>query len=106
MAIDVSFIGYVQEVKVFGWGVIAKVSHSQVRKAANGDWETVGKDWFDVILPDGVTVEKGQRVNVTGKLKSKEFDRKDGSKGLSLEVRAGSVTAEAGRAAVSDDLPF
>jgi single-stranded DNA-binding protein len=105
MAVDVSFTGYVQEVKVFGWGVVAKVVHNQVKKSPSGEWETVGKDWFDVTLPDGVTVEKNQRVTVTGRFKSREYTRKDGSKGLSLEVRASAVTADQVRP-VADDLPF
>lgn len=87
MAINVEFTGYVQETKVFSWGVIAKVTHNQVKKGADGNWETVGYDRFDVILPDGVTVQAKDRVTVVGRLKSKEFDRKDGSKGMSLEVK-------------------
>lgn len=88
MAIQIEFTGYVQETKVFSWGVIAKVTHNQVKKGIDGNWETIGYDRFDVILPDGVTVSAKDRVTVVGRLKSKEFDRKDGSKGLSLEVKA------------------
>lgn len=92
MAINIEFAGYVQETKVFSWGVIAKVTHNQVRKGTDGNWETIGYDRFDVILPDGVTVQAKDRVTVVGRLKTKEFEKKDGSKGQSLEVRALSVT--------------
>lgn len=102
MAIKVEFTGYVNEVKTFGWGVIAKVSHNQVKKADNGSWETVGRDYFDVILPDGVSVSENDRVDVVGRLKTKLYDRKDGGKGVSLEVRADSVgVAGAGSAPVA-----
>ena len=92
MAIEVKFTGFVNEVKVFGWGVIAKVSHNQVKKTDDGKWETVGRDYFDVVLPDGVSVAENDRVDVVGRLKTKLYDRKDGGKGMSLEVRAESVT--------------
>lgn len=102
MAIKVEFTGYVNEVKSFSWGVIAKVSHNQVKKADDGSWETVGRDYFDVVLPAGVSVSENERVDVVGRLKTKSFDKKDGSKGVSLEVRADSVTvAQSARANVS-----
>ena len=113
MAIQIEFTGYVNEVKVFGWGTVAKVTHNQVRKDANGNWENVGYDNFDVILPDGVTVAKNDKISVKGRFKSKKYNKNDGSFGLSLEVKALEVTPVASfkngtitAAPVDADLPF
>jgi hypothetical protein len=107
MAIEIKFTGYINEIKEFSWGKIAKVAHSQVRKNDAGEWETVGRDYFDVILPEGSRVSEKDKVEVIGKLKSKTFDKKDGTKGMSLEVRAESVIASTPRSiAVDDKLPF
>lgn len=98
MAVNVIFEGYVNEVKQFGWGNVAKVSHSQrAKNDATGEWETVGKDYFDVTLPEGVALAEGQIVSVEGILKVGTYDKKDGSTGISLKVRAKTVnTVERG----------
>jgi len=93
MAINVEFEGYVNEVKAFSWGNVAKVSHSQrAKNDATGQWETVGKDYFDVTLPDGVTVKENTVVRVAGSLKVGTYDKKDGTQGISMKVRAKDVT--------------
>jgi single-stranded DNA-binding protein len=69
------------------------VSHNQVRKTPTGQWETVGKDYFSVVAPeDARHLTENTRVNVKGRMKTKLFDKRDGSKGVSLEVRADEVT--------------
>jgi hypothetical protein len=94
--IKVEFKGYVNQVRTFDWGTVYNVSHNQVRKNHQGEWETVGRDYFSVVGPAGF-VEDDQ-VEVVGKLKTKLYDKKDGSgKGISLEVRADTmVKAERG----------
>jgi single-stranded DNA-binding protein len=93
MAVKVSFEGYVNEVKQFSWGSVAKVSHSQrAKNDATGEWETVGKDYFDVTLPEGAVVDEGQIVAVEGTLKVGTYEKRDGSTGVALKVRAQSVT--------------
>ena len=72
-------------------------------------------NYFDVIV-DGKTVfVENDRIDVVGKLKTKLFDKKDGSKGVALEVRGDEVTKSgksstpsipASWAPVDDDLPF
>lgn len=60
-----------------------------------------GKDeqtsWFKVTSWDKWTAEhppvKGQKVVVTGSIKLREYDKKDGSKGMSAEIRADRVYA-------------
>lgn len=92
MAVNVIFEGFVNEVKPFSWGTVAKVSHSQrAKNDATGQWETVGKDYFDVTLPEGVTVPEGELVRVEGTLKVGTYDKKDGTTGVALKVRAQSV---------------
>lgn len=92
MAVKVEFEGYVNEVKPFDWGTVYNVSHRQVIKNAAGQWETAGYDYFDVSVPKGTPeIAKDQKVKVVGTLKTKRFDKRDGSKGIALQVRAESV---------------
>lgn len=87
MAIQIEFRGYVNEVRTFDWGTSYSVSHNQVKKTPDGKWETIGKDYFSVVGPAGF-VENDQ-VIVKGTLKTKFYDKKDGSgKGVALQVRA------------------
>jgi len=89
--IRVEFKGYVNSVRTFEWGTVYNVSHNQVRKNHQDEWETVGRDYFSVVGPAGF-VENDQ-VEIAGKLKTKLYDKKDGSgKGISLEVRADTMT--------------
>ena len=64
----------------------------------NGDqWEKVAQNWFNVsvwgqlaeLLADKLT--KGARVKITGEFYQREYDRTDGSKGVSLDVNAWGV---------------
>ena len=88
--IRVEFKGYVNSVRVFDWGTVYNVSHNQVRKNHQGEWETVGRDYFSVVAPkDSATFAENDQVEVVGRLKTKTYDKRDGSgKGISLEVRA------------------
>lgn len=91
MAIEVKFTGFVNEVKKFDWGTVLKVSHNQVKKNDVGKWETVSRDYFDVIVDGSVQFAENDRIDVVGKLKTKLYDKKDGSKGVALEVRGDDV---------------
>lgn len=108
MAINVVFEGYVNEVKTFGWGDVARVSHAQrAKNDATGQWETVGKDYFDVTLPAGAAVSEGSVIQVTGTLKVGTYDKKDGTVGISLKVRAQEVVPvdrRGGSDAVKDNM--
>lgn len=87
MAIQIEFRGYVNEVRTFDWGTSYSVSHNQVKKTPDGKWETVGKDYFSVVGPAGF--QENDQVTVKGTLKTKFYDKKDGSgKGVALQVRA------------------
>ena len=91
MAIEVKFTGFVNEVKTFDWGTVLKVSHNQVKKNDVGKWETVSRDYFDVIVDGSIGFAENDRIDVVGKLKTKLYDKKDGSKGVALEVRGDDV---------------
>lgn len=92
MALNIQFEGYVNEVKQFGWGSVAKVSHNQRAKNDAGEWETVSKDYLDVTLPEGAIVDEGSIVRVEGTFKVSTYDKRDGSTGVAIKVRAQSVT--------------
>lgn len=93
MAIQIEFQGFVNEVKNFDWGTVYNISHNQVRKTPQGTWETVGRDYFSVVAPEGCQpLAENMRVSVKGRMKTKTFEKRDGSKGMSLEVRADDIT--------------
>ena len=89
MALKVEFEAWVNEVREFQWGVVYNVSHAQRVKNHQGEWETTGYDYFDVSGEPGF--QKDDRVKVVGNLKTKRYDKKDGSKGIALQVRAESI---------------
>ena len=90
MAVDVKFEGYVNGVREFEWGVVYDVAHNQMLKDDQGDWKVDGKDYFSVTGPAGFA--EGDKVAVVGRLKTKLFEKKDGSKGVSLNVRASEMS--------------
>lgn len=96
MSIKIEFTGYVREIKTGTskngkpWQ-LAKVVHNQVRKNDAGEWENVGKDFFDIFLPEGVSLAEDDRVEIVGKLKTSLYDKADGTKGISLSVNADSI---------------
>ena len=86
MAVEIKFEGYVNGIRQFDWGTVYDVAHNQMLKDEQGEWKIDGKDYFSVTGPTGF--EEGDKVLVVGRLKTKLFDKKDGSKGVSLNVRA------------------
>ena len=91
MAIRIEFTGFVNEILRFDWGIVYKMSHNQQMKNAQGQWETTGRDYLDVVAPEGLTTQfvESNRVTVKGTLKTKSYDKKDGTgKGVALQVRA------------------
>ena len=100
MAVKIEFEGYVNEVRKLDWGVVYNVSHRQNKKNAKGEWEVIGYDNFQVTSEGNF--EKGDRVKVVGSLRSRPFDRKDGTKGLSLDVWANEMTKTSKPATVGE----
>lgn len=62
------------------------------RTKRNGEWIDDGTTfvrctaWRDLAESVAGTIHKGQRVTVTGNLRGREYDRSDGTKGLSLDL--------------------
>lgn len=95
MALNIEFEGYINEVKTFSWGTVAKMSHSQrAKNDATGEWETVGKDYLDVTLPEGVQApEENSVARVVGTFKTSTYEKRDGTTGIAIKVRAQSIEA-------------
>lgn len=123
MALQLVFEGYVNEVKQFSWGTVARMSHAQRAKDdATGEWTTVSRDYLDVTLPEGASAAEGDILRVEGTLKVGTFEKRDGTQGISLKVRAQNidkvmrtgtaaapatpVEAPAGWEPISESVPF
>lgn len=94
MAVKVEFEGWVNEVKVFDWGTVLKVSHDQRAKNDAGEWETIGKDYFDVTVTaeQASAIAAAKVIKVAGTLKVGTYVKKDGTNGVALKVRAQEVS--------------
>lgn len=89
MAIQIQFDGFIEDIREFDWGRVYNISHTQWKKTGE-EFESIGKDYLDVTTDhanaDGADV--GDKVRVIGRLKTKRFNKKDGSAGIALNVRA------------------
>ena len=90
LAVKIEFTGFVNSVKKFDWGTVYDIAHPQMTKSQSGEWEKSGTDYFSVTGPEGFT--EHDRVTVIGNLKSKRYEKLDGTKGMSLNVRAETIT--------------
>lgn len=96
MAIKVEFTGYVNKVRRYDWGIAYDVAHNQMQRK-NDQWEVTGRDYMSVVGPDGTEFAENDMVFVRGTLKTKVFDKQDGSKGIALNVRAEHMEKVAGK---------
>lgn len=94
MAIQVSVVGFLQEVKEFGWGTVLEIAHSNRKKNDSGEWETISTDYIDVII-DGkdvqayqhiLTAPKSTKVSVKGNMKWNTYMRRDGEPGAKMKI--------------------
>jgi hypothetical protein len=96
----VTVTGWLNDPKTFDWGSAAKVSVDVRKKNDLGVYETVDKVAYDVTL-EGVFPDAKQ-VTVTGRIIGLNiFEKRDGTTGVSVKVRADSVIA-----AEENDAPF
>lgn len=71
------------------------VSHS--KPDGSGGWVDEGTDWFNVSVWGergerlAESLKKGSKVLVDGRFKTREYDRKDGGHGTSLDLSADTV---------------
>lgn len=79
----------------------------------SGAWVDQGTTWYRVVATadyaedNWPSIDKGDKVRIDGgRLTAREFDRRDGSKGQSFEVRFGNVTVVESKSAKTGDEPF
>jgi hypothetical protein len=52
MAMEMTFSGWLNDIKKFDWAYVLKCAHHVRKKNDAGEWETVSKDYIDVIVDD------------------------------------------------------
>jgi hypothetical protein len=84
--------GWLNDVKHFDWGVVLKVSVDVRKKNSEGTWETVDKTVYDVTTDGKSPLEGVKQIKVTGRITgTNTFQKRDGSTGCSVKVRADRV---------------
>jgi hypothetical protein len=84
--------GWLNDPKTFDWGSAAKVSVDQRKQNSAGVWETVDKIVYDVTFEGAFPDAK--QVTVTGRISGLNlYEKRDGTSGASIKVRAESVVA-------------
>lgn len=87
MAMELSFTGWLNDIKEFDWGIVLKCAHHIRKQNDRGEWETTGKDYIDVVVDKGQFPEISEdivpcRITVKGNMKSSYYEKTeaDGSK--------------------------
>jgi hypothetical protein len=89
----IELTGWLNDVKEFDWGTALKVSVDVRKKNHQGDWETVDKTVYDVTTDGRTALEGVKQVTIKGRISGTNvFQKRDGSNGFSIKVRAESVT--------------
>jgi hypothetical protein len=110
---QVQVTGWLNDVKDFEWGRAVKVSVDVRKKNHQGEWETVDKTIYDVTTDSRAPLEGVKQVVVSGRIVGTNvFEKRDGSSGFSIKVRAETVTPvvdegsqKTGHAALNDVWP-
>jgi hypothetical protein len=100
---SVKVTGWLNDVKSFDWGTALKVAVDVRKQNGQGEWETVDKTIYDVTTGDKVALDGVKQVTVTGRIVgTATFQKRDGSTGSAVRVRANMIQAtEAPTASVS-----
>lgn len=89
----IQLTGWLNDVKDFEWGRACKVSTDVRKKNHQGEWETVDKTVYDVVTDNRAPLEGVKQVVVTGRIVGTNvFEKRDGTSGFSIKVRADTVT--------------
>ena len=108
---EVTVTGWLNDVKDFDWGRALKVAVDVRKKNHQDEWETVDKTVYDVTTDDkSGNLDGVKQVTVTGRITGTNvFQKRDGSSGFSVKVRAENIVAaddqKTGHAAVNDVWP-
>jgi single-stranded DNA-binding protein len=90
----VTVTGWLNDVKVFDWGTSLKVAVDVREKNEQDEWVTVDKTIYEVGINTPISVEGAKQVIVTGRIqRTKTFEKRDGTTGCSIRVKAESVEA-------------
>ena len=90
---QVELTGWLNDVKEFDWGTALKVSIDVRKKSHQGEWETVDKTVYDITTDGRTALEGVKQVTVKGRITgTSTFQKRDGTPGAAIKVRADSVT--------------
>jgi len=89
---QIQLTGWLNDVKDFEWGRALKVSVDVRKKNHKDEWETVDKTIYDVTTDNRTPLDGVKQVVVTGRITGTNvFQKRDGSSGFSIKVRAQTV---------------
>jgi len=89
---QVTVTGWLNDVKDFDWGRALKVSVDVRKKNHQDEWETVDKTIYDVTTDNRTPLDGVKQVVVSGRITGTNvFQKRDGSSGFSIKVRAENV---------------
>ena len=92
----IELTGWLNDVKDFEWGRALKVSVDVRKQNDQGQWETVDKTTYDVTTDNRAPLEGVKQVVVSGRITgTNTFQKRDGTAGFSIKVRAESVAPAA-----------
>ena len=98
----IELTGWLNDSKDFDWGRALKVSVDVRKQNHQGEWETVDKTTYDVTTDNRAPLDGVKQVVVSGRITGTNvFQKRDGSSGFTIKVRAESV-APAANQVVSD----
>ena len=105
----IELTGWLNDVKEFQWGVALKVAVDVRKRNHQDEWETVDKTIYDVTTEQRPALEGVQQVKVKGRISgTSTFQKRDGSTGSAVKVRADSITpagAKVSEAAIMGQWP-
>ena len=88
----IELTGWLNNVADFDWGRALKVSVDVRKQNHQGEWETVDKTTYDVKTDNRAPLEGVKQVVVSGRITgTNTFQKRDGTAGFSIKVRADSV---------------
>jgi hypothetical protein len=89
---QIQLTGWLNDVKDFEWGRALKVSVDVRKKNHQGEWETVDKTIYDVTTDNRAPLDGVKQVVVSGRIVGTNvYEKRDGSSGFSIKVRAEKV---------------
>ena len=105
----IELTGWLNNVADFDWARALKVSVDVRKQNHQGEWETVDKTTYDVTTDNRAPLEGVKQVTVKGRITgTSTFQKRDGSAGAAIKVRAESVTVaseKVNEAAIMDTWP-